>query len=67
MALPRPDVSVTGTESSSGHQVDVLIRRANSQRSYRGVGSTRDGATVDAIKGILADPHTLEWIPERKP
>jgi len=65
--LPRPEVSVTSRQEC-GHEVDVVIRRQNSARSYRGGGTfhTADQATADVIKKILADPYTLEWIPERK-
>ena len=67
MDLPRPGVSVT-SRRECGHEVDVVIHRGRSSRSYRGGGiyHTPDSAVADVIKKILADPYTLEWLPERK-
>jgi hypothetical protein len=65
--LPRPSVSVT-SRRECGHEVDVVIYRQNSARSYRGGGvhHTQDAAVADVIKKILADPYSAEWLPERK-
>ena len=65
--LPRPEVSVT-SRRDCGNEVDVVIRRQNSSRSYRGGGAfhTPDQAVADVIKKILNDPYSAEWLPERK-
>lgn len=63
--LPRPIVDVNVNETPAGKQVDVVIRRENSSRGYRGQGHTTGGAISDAIGKILEDPFSIEWLPSK--
>ncbi len=66
--LPRPDVEVTSVESDGGHIVDITVSREGHSRKYEGGrdgGFSRDGAVKDAVRKMLDDPYTLEWIPKK--
>lgn len=62
--IPQPDVEVTdastGITGASG--IDVTISRDGKARSYHGVGVAKNDAVKDAVKKILDDPHTAEYV-----
>lgn len=64
--LPRPDVSVTSSETDGAHKVDLVVSRDGKAKSYAGAGPGRDAATRDVVEKLLADPHTAEWLPRKE-
>lgn len=65
--LPRPDVTVThATErdpNAPPGSVDVVISRDGKAKSYRATGDSGPTIVADAVKQIISDPRTAEWLP----
>lgn len=59
--LPRPDINVTTT--SDGAANDLVISRDGKAKSYRIEGTTRQDVIKDAVKKVLDDPRSAEWLP----
>ena len=67
MPLPAPTVDVTPAadrdSSAPAGSVDVVIHRDGKGRSYRTEGGSTADVVRDAVRKVLADPHTAEWLP----
>ena len=65
--FPRPSVHVNSrpSEDGNGHRIDISIVRENSKRSYGATAEYEAAATGKVIEQILADPFTIEWLPEK--
>ncbi len=61
--LPRPDVTVTS--APEGH-TDVIISRDGKARSYRAEGVGVNEKIADAVRKVIADPHTAEFLPAKR-
>jgi hypothetical protein len=65
--LPAPDVQVTTATSrdpsAPAGSVDVVVSRDGRGRSYRANGGCVTEVVQDAVRKILADPYSGEWIP----
>lgn len=64
ITIPQPDVEVTdaptGVHGTSG--VDIFVSRDSKGRTYHGLGMTKNDAVKDAVKKLLDDPHTAEYV-----
>jgi hypothetical protein len=56
--LSPPDVQTT----VSGGSADIVVSRDNKARSYHGDGKDSSEAVKDAVKKLLDDPHTAEYV-----
>ena len=67
--LSRPTVEVTPASdrdsSAPAGSVDVVVSRDGKGRSYRAEGGTSVELVKDAVKKVLNDPYSGEWIPKR--
>ena len=65
--LPAPTVDVTpATErdpSATPGSVDVVISRDGKGRSYRAEGGSTVELVKDAVRKVISDAHTAEWLP----
>lgn len=66
--LSRPDVKVGRPCPPEGccpsdTAVEVVISRDGKARSYQQDGATRDEAYGKALREILDDPKSIEWLP----
>lgn len=66
--LPRPDVTtthdtITGTGAPDFEAVDITISRDNKGKTYTGKGQTIPEAVSEAVKQIINDPQTAEYLP----
>lgn len=68
MNLPRPDVEVTQGKTDWGtDQTEIKISRDGKSRTYAGTSYTgSESATKEAVKKLLDDPTTAEFLPETK-
>ena len=64
--LPAPTVDVTPTTDTSAPSgsVDIVVHRDGKGKSYRAEGGTSVELVKDAVKKVLADPYSGEWIPK---
>lgn len=65
MSLPRPDVEVTSEVPSSngGAKVNIKVSRDSKSATHEGSGNDSNAATAEAVKKLLGDPKTAEWLP----
>lgn len=66
--LPRPDVTtthetITGTGAPDFEAVDITISRDNKGKTYTGKGQTIPEAVSEAVKQIINDKASAEWLP----
>lgn len=63
--LPRPTVEVTPTQdpSAPSGSVDVVISRDGKATSHRADGSSTTEIVKDAVRKVLDDHRTAEWLP----
>jgi hypothetical protein len=67
--LPAPTVDVTPAadrdSSAPAGSVDVVISREGKGRSYRTVGGSTVDVVRDAVRKVLNDPYTAEFLPAK--
>jgi len=61
MTLPRPDVKVETT--SDGKEWLVISREQHKAKSYEIKGATPREKVADAVRQVIDDGHTAEWLP----
>lgn len=61
--LPKPDVSVTTTETGD---TTVVISRDGKEKKFESNHVTRDGVVKDIVEKVIADPASAEWLPKGK-
>ena len=61
--LPEPTVTARVKSNGDNHRAEVVISRDGKDRNYTGRGSDPDAAVADAVKQIIVDPHTSEYVP----
>lgn len=59
--LPRPDIDAQ--TSAGGTVVDIVVSRDGKAKSYHGSGGHNGEAVKEAVRKILDDPQTAEWLP----
>jgi len=65
--LPRPDVDVTHDKTDWGtERTKIEVTRDGKSKSYEANGITQGVATREAVKKLLDDPYTAEWLPSGK-
>lgn len=64
--LPRPDVTVGSTvQAETGtHETAITVARDGKQRTWSGSGSSAGASTAEAVKKMLDDPITAEYVKE---
>lgn len=66
--LNPPTVDVTPAserdESAPSGSVDIVVHRDGKGRSYRADGGTSVELVKDAVRKVLNDPYSAEWIPK---
>lgn len=65
--IPPPEVEVTTNDEGKTH---VVVSRTSSDgsprgRSYEIGGATPNEKIQDAVRKVLADPYSAEWVPRR--
>ena len=63
--LPEPKVEAKVAPADVGHVANITISRdgTGKARNYKGSGSDADTAVADAVRQIIVDPHTSEYVP----
>lgn len=65
--LPRPDVTVSGHVDDSGTQhASITVSRDGKQRTWSGTGTSMTGSTAEAVRKMLDDPITAEYVKESR-
>ena len=66
--MPRPDVQVTQTvNTDSGvHDTAITVSRDGKQRTWSGAGPISASSTAEAVKKMLDDPYTAEYVKESR-
>lgn len=66
--LPRPDVAVNaGCEAETGtHHTAITVNRDGRARTWSGSGVSPTTSTAEAVKKMLDDPITAEYVKESR-
>jgi hypothetical protein len=66
--IPRPDVMVNhGVEPETGaHSTTIEVRRDDKSRAWSGTGPSSHASTAEAVKKMLDDPITAEYVKESR-
>ena len=66
--LPRPDVTVGSTvcPDTGTHDAAITVSRDGRQRTWSGAGASHNAATAEAVKKMLDDPITAEYVKESR-
>jgi hypothetical protein len=62
--LPPPTVDVTPAVNDATGALDVVVHRDGKGRSYRAEGTSSVELVKDAVRKVLADPYSAEWVPK---
>jgi hypothetical protein len=60
--LPDPVVNVTTEDGKT----NVTISREGSGRRYDITSITESGKIAEAVRKVIQDPYTAEWLPKEK-
>lgn len=63
--MPRPDVAVTPSVDVNAPpgSVDIVISRDGKATSHRATGGSTTEVVKDAVRQIINDGRTAEWLP----
>lgn len=64
--LPRPNVTVTTIEADGQASSTITVERDGKQRVWTGSGPIVPSATAEAVKKMLDDPITVEYVKESR-
>lgn len=66
--ITPPTIDVTPASerdaSAPSGSVDIVVHRDGKGRSYRAEGGTPVDLVKDAVRKVLADPYSAEWLPK---
>lgn len=64
LSPPTVDVTPSADTAAPSGSVDIVVHRDGKGKSYRADGGTSVELVKDAVRKVLADPYSAEWLPK---